>query len=107
MYMPNIHISLNDDEYKILKEFKQHKNIKWKDLLMSNLEQDSLLNEINEHFEELKKLIPNLRDTTELMRVMYIRFYRLPEDKQKMHTEKLNSISTEYFNEIINMLKEV
>ena len=105
--MPNINISLNDEEFKILQNLKKENNKTWKDLLLSNIEKDIILEEINNCYKKLKLLVPNLQESLEYMRAVTIRFYKLPDTDQKMKAKEINNIVIDSFNEIINMIKEV
>jgi hypothetical protein len=104
--MPNINIPLNDDEFKTLQNLKKDKNLKWKDLLLNNIEKDITLDEINEHYTRLKSLIPNLHESLEYMRAATIRFHKLSSDAQKIKSEEINKIAIEYFNKVMNSIKE-
>lgn len=105
--MPNINIPLNDDEFKTLQNLKKDKNLKWKDLLLNNIEKDITLDEINEHYTRLKLLIPNLHESLEYMRAATIRFYKLSSDVQKIKSEEINKIAIEYFSKVMNSIKEI
>jgi hypothetical protein len=62
---------------------------------------------INEHFKELKRLIPRLDHSTELIRVVWIRFYRLSSSKQEMTAKEIDSLTEIVSKEAINLIGEI
>lgn len=105
--MPNVNISLNDKEFETLQNLKKVKNLRWKDLLISNIDRDINLDRINESFTTLEPIVPDLQESLQYIKAVLIRFYKLSADDRKIQAEKLNKISIKYFNEIMNSIKEV
>jgi len=103
--MTEIRIQLNDEEYETLQDIKKKDSKTWKELLLSNLENDVLLDEINNCFSMLKSLIPNLQETLEYMRAISIRFYKLSDNDQKIKAKELNAKMSEYIIEIMDVIK--
>lgn len=101
-------INVNDEVIKKLDILKNERGESYSQIIDACLKSsfDIDLDLVNEYFKELKRLIPNLRDIIELIRVSFVRFYKLPEDQQKIKSNELYPMITELFNEIMNLLKE-
>ena len=76
-------------------------------MIESLLKEDTKLNKINECFKRLKLLIPNLKHSTELMRVVWVRFYRSSDSKQEMKIKEIDNLIEMVSKEAINLIGEI
>ena len=76
-------------------------------MIESLLKEDTKLNKINECFKRLKLLIPNLKHSTELMRVVWVRFYRLSDSKQKLKIKEIDDFIEKVFKDAINLIGDI
>jgi hypothetical protein len=74
--------------------------------LISNIERDIVLDEINNCYKKLKLLVPNLQESMEYMRAVTIRFYKLPATDQRIKAKELNTMAVEYLDKAINLIKK-
>ena len=102
-------VALSDPVIKKLDILRNERNESYSKIIESCLKSslDIDLDLINEHFKEMKRLIPNLKGSTELMRVAWIRFYRLSDDEQRMKVKRFNDLIGEFFKEVIDLIGEV
>ena len=75
-------------------------------MIESLLKEDTRLSEVNECFERLKLLIPNLKHSTELIHVVWIRFYWLSGNKQEMKIKGMDNLTEIVSKEAINLIGE-
>jgi predicted CopG family antitoxin len=101
-------VALSDSIIEKLNILKKERNESYSQVISSLLEStyDVDLNEINEYFRKLKQLIPQFRDSLEIMRVICVRFYRLSESEKMSKIGDINSILQESFNNIIKRMAE-
>jgi hypothetical protein len=102
-------VALSDPVIKKLDILRNERNESYSKIIESCLKSsfDIDLDLINEHFEGLKRLIPNLKDSTELVRVAWVRFYRLSNDKQKMRAEMIYESIEKVFKEGIEIIGDL
>ena len=100
-------IGISDKVYQKLKDLKGGGRNSFTKVIESLLKEDTRLNEINKCFETLKLLIPNLKHSTELMRVAWIRFYRLSDSKQKMKIKEIDDAIEKVFKEAVNLIGDI
>ena len=111
MHLP-IHVTknvaLSDALIKKLDVLKKKRNESYTQIIISLLKStyDVDLNEINEYFRKLKQLIPQFRDSLELIRVSCVRFYRLSESEKITKSEDISSILQESFKNIMKHIME-
>jgi predicted CopG family antitoxin len=100
-------IGISDEVYQKLKDMKRGDHDSFTKVIKSLLKEDTRLNEINECFERLKLLIPNLKHSTELIRVVWVRFYRSSHSKQEMTIKEIDSLIEMVSKEAINLIGEI
>ena len=88
---------LSEDVAKELTKLKEERKESYSQVIRRFLRllPEANLREINEHFDHLKLLIPQMQSSLELMRVITVRYYRLPRSEQKAKDDTLNKILKE------------
>ena len=100
-------VMLSDKLYQKLKDLKEGNSDSFDKVINRLLMEDTRLNEINECFERLRLLIPNLKHSTELMRVVWVRFYRSSDSKQEMKIKEIDNLVEMVSKEAINLIGEI
>jgi predicted CopG family antitoxin len=100
-------VMISDEVYQKLKDLKVGDSDSFNKVINRLLMEDTRLNEINECFERLKLLIPNLKHSTELMRVVWVRFYRLSDSKQKLKIKEVDNFVEKVFKGAINLIGDI
>ena len=100
-------IGISDKAYQKLKDLKGDGRNSFTKVIESLLKEDTRLNEINECFERLKLLIPNLKSSTELTRVVWVRFYRLSDGEQKLKIKEVDDFVEKVFKDAINLIGDI
>ena len=90
---------VRDDVAKELEKIKQKQGISYSEVIKKLLPRDYELDQINEYFGGLKKILPeDVKIVLELMRVIVVRLYKLPrkqqEEQQKYLKEELQKLLT-------------
>jgi Mg2+ and Co2+ transporter CorA len=100
-------VMLSDALIKKLDALKEKRGESYSKVIEACLKSsyDFNLDRINELFDELKRLIPNLRNSIELMRVLCVRFYRLPQAEQLAKMEDLDDSIKKVFNDLVSMIR--
>ena len=92
-------IMIKEEVVKKLDNIRREKKCSYSEaieLLLDKVPEDIWLLEINKRFFELESMIPDMRAIFEVMRVITIRFYKLPIEAK-----------TEYIKEISRKLEEI
>ena len=102
-------VMLSDALIKKLDILKNERDESYSKVIESCLKSsfDIDLDLINEHFKGLKQLIPNLKHSTELIRVVWVRFYRSSDSKQEMKIKEIDNLIEMVSKETINLIGEI
>ena len=101
-------VMLSEDVAKELRRLKEERKESYSEVIRSFLKllPEANLREINEHFDRLKLLIPQMQNSLELMRVITVRYYRLERPEQKAKDNALNKILKEAMKYIVKEVEK-
>lgn len=71
--------------------------------LMTTSAEDLTLNEINRRFYELESLMPDLRETWEILRVLSIHVHRMPLEMKQEHIRGINEKILEIVRHVLEL----
>ena len=86
-------VMLDSDVINVLDEIREERHCSYNEAakVLINL-RPTIIDRINDSFDELKRLTPEMRDGLEIMRLIVVRYYRLPKrerDDKKKRLEKM------------------
>ena len=96
-------ISVSEEVVKELNNIREKEGLSYSEAIKKLLPRDYELDQINYHFYTLEKILPDMNVLLETMRVITIRFYRLPAKKRK---EKKKYLSEELQRVLSYIVKE-